>query len=107
MGDQNMSIVGVVKDFHLQSLHEPIAPMVFMYRPSNTSTIMARIAPGKERETISRVGAFYRKFNPGGLFEYKFLDEAFQSQYVSEQRVSVLSRCFAGLAILISCLGLF
>lgn len=107
MWDQDMSIIGVVKDFHLSSLHEPIAPMVFMYRPSNTSTIMAKMDREKVKETVSALESFYNKFNPGYPFEYKFLDDAYQAQYVSEQRVSVLSRYFAGLAILISCLGLF
>ncbi|MES2647234.1 MAG: ABC transporter permease [Bacteroidota bacterium] len=107
MWGQAMTIAGVVKDFHLSSLHEPIAPMVFIYRPSNTSIIMARLRPGEEKKTISGIEAFYKKFNPGYVFEYKFLDDAFQAQYVSEQRVAVLSRFFAALAILISCLGLF
>lgn len=107
MWGQDMNIVGVVKDFHMASLHEVIEPMVFMYRPKNTSLIMAKIEPGREKETIAKVEAFYKKFNPGYLFEYKFLDDAYQTQYVSEQRVAILSRYFAGLAILISCLGLF
>jgi putative ABC transport system permease protein len=107
MWGQDMNIIGVVKDFHLSSLHEAIAPMVFMYKPENTSTIMAKIEAGKVKETLSSLESFYKKFNPGNPFEYRFLDDAYQAQYVSEQRVSVLSRYFAGLAILISCLGLF
>jgi putative ABC transport system permease protein len=107
MWGKKMSIGGVVKDFHVTSLHEPIAPLVFRYNPDNTMLIMAKIEAGKEKETIDRIGAFYKTFNPGYVFEYKFLDEAYQAQYVSERRVSVLSRYFAGLAILISCLGLF
>ncbi|MGV8878067.1 MAG: ABC transporter permease [Sphingobacteriaceae bacterium] len=107
MWDQNMSIIGVVKDFHMTSLHQAIAPMVFMYQPRNTSMIMAKLAPGREKETIARVESFYKKFNPGYVFEYKFLDDTYQTQYIAEQRVSILSRYFAGLAILISCLGLF
>lgn len=102
-----MTIIGIVKDFHISSLHEAIAPMVFTYRPENTSMIMAKIAAGKERETIARIEDLYKRFNPGYLFDYRFLDDEYQAQYVSEQRVSVLSRYFAGLAILISCLGLF
>ena len=107
MWGQDMSIIGVVKDFHFSSLHEPIAPMVFIYRPSNTSTVMAKMQQGKIKETLSSVENLYKKFNPGYLFKYNFLDDAYQAQYVSEQRVSILSRCFAALAILISCLGLF
>jgi ABC-type antimicrobial peptide transport system permease subunit len=105
--NKDMTIIGVVKDFHLSSLHEPIAPMVFMYNPKNTTSILAKIKAGQEKETLHAVTSLYRKFNPGYVFEYHFLDEAYQAQYVAEQRVSVLSRLFAGLAILISCLGLF
>ena len=107
MWGQDMKIVGVVKDFHISSLHDPIEPMVFMFNPKQTTTIMVKIAAGKEKETISRIEAFFKKINPGYVFEYKFLDEAYQSQYLSEQRVSLLSRYFAALAILISFLGLF
>jgi ABC-type antimicrobial peptide transport system permease subunit len=99
--------MGVAKDFHISSLHEPIKPMVFSLNQDNTSVIMARIQAGKEKETLAKLEAFYKSYNPGYIFDYKFLDAAYQEQYVSEQRVSLLSRYFAGLAILISCLGLF
>ena len=107
MWGENKTIIGVVKDFHMASLHEPIAPMVFTYRPQNTIMIMAKIAAGREKETIDRIQEFYKNYNPGYVPDFKFLDEEYQAQYVSEQRVSLLSRYFAGLAILISCLGLF
>ena len=107
MWQQDMEIIGVVKDFHISSLHEAIAPMVFRYDPSRTTMVMAKIEAGKEKETISRLNDFYKTYNPGYAFDFKFLDNAYQAQYVSEQRVSALSKYFAGLAILISCLGLF
>jgi ABC-type antimicrobial peptide transport system permease subunit len=107
MWGKDMTIVGVIKDFHLSSLHEAIEPMVFSFSPERTTTIMARIEPGKEKTTLDKIESYYKKFNPGYVFDYKFLDDAYQAQYVSEQRVSLLSRYFAGLAILISCLGLF
>ena len=68
---------------------------------------MARIKAGKERETIGRIQQFYESYNPGFPFDFNFLDEAYQKQYLTESRVAILSRYFAGLAILISCLGLF
>ena len=68
---------------------------------------MARIEAGKEVETLERLKEFYKSYNPGFPLDYRFLDEDYQRQYVSEQRVSMLSRYFAGLAIVISCLGLF
>lgn len=107
MWDNEMEIIGVVKDFHISSLHEAITPMVFRYDPSRTSMIVAKIAAGKEKETLPKLESFYKSYNPGYVFDYKFLDNAYQAQYVSEQRVSTLSKYFAGLAILISCLGLF
>ncbi|HEU4902667.1 MAG TPA: ABC transporter permease [Flavisolibacter sp.] len=107
MWGEDKTIIGVVKDFHVTSLHEAIPPMAFFYAPQNTSTIMARIASGNEKETLRNLQSFYKKYNPGFVFNYTFVDDVYQAPYVSEQRVSVLSQCFAGLAILISCLGLF
>jgi predicted permease len=99
-------IIGVVKDFNFESLHKDIGPVFFRLDPG-ASRFMVRIKPGREKEAIRDLQNLYSKFNPGFAFEYTFLDERFQTLYAAEQRVSVLSRYFAGLAILISCLGLF
>ncbi|MEM9675930.1 MAG: FtsX-like permease family protein, partial [Bacteroidota bacterium] len=76
-------------------------------RPDETLKIMARIEAGKEREAIVALEKLYQEFNPGFTLDYQFLDTTYQAQYEAEQRVSTLSKYFAGLAILISCLGLF
>ncbi|MEM9830226.1 MAG: ABC transporter permease [Bacteroidota bacterium] len=102
-----MEIIGVVKDFHFESLHEYVKPLFFKLRPDETLKIMARIEAGKEREAIVSLEKLYQEFNPGFTFDYQFLDTTYQAQYEAEQRVATLSRYFAGLAILISCLGLF
>ena len=68
---------------------------------------MVKIKAGTEKETIAKLQTLYQKYNPGLLFEYRFLDEDYQALYSSEQRVASLSKYFAGLAIIISCLGLF
>ncbi len=107
MWDKKMQIIGVVKDFHISSLHEAIEPMVFRFEPERTMMVMAKISTGKEKETLAAIAAFNKEFNPGFPVEFKFLDDAYQALYVSEQRVSSLSKYFAGLAILISFLGLF
>ena len=104
---QNRQIVGVVRDFNFESLHDEIKPIFMKLKPSETMTLMASIDAGKQQQAIAGLQQIYREFNPGYPLEYKFLDQDFQAQYVSEQRVSILSRYFAGLAILISCLGLF
>jgi putative ABC transport system permease protein len=105
-GDE-MQIIGVAKDFHFESLHEKVKPVFFRLAPGDTYLVMSKLAAGAEAETIGRIKDYYQKVNPGFIFEYKFLDNEYQAQYVAEQRVAVLSRYFAGLAILISCLGLF
>jgi hypothetical protein len=107
MWDQPMKIVGVVGDFHFQSLHEKVKPLLIVLRPSWTDRFMIKLAADREKPAIAALEQLYRQFNPGWSFGYTFMDERYQTLYVSENRVAVLSRCFAGLAILISCLGLF
>ena len=104
---EDRQIIGVVKDFHFESLHENVKPLFFSLIPAETDKVMVKIEAGKEKETIAQFQNFYQQYNPGFTFDYKFLDSDYQAQYTSEQRVSVLSHYFAGLAILISCLGLF
>ena len=106
-GQYDMEIIGVVKDFHYQSLHDVVNPLFFRLRPDNTWIVMARLEGGKEQETLASLEDFYRKFNPGFTFDYQFQDQQYARQYESEQRVATLSAYFATIAIIISCLGLF
>ncbi|WPQ66523.1 ABC transporter permease [Chitinophaga sancti] len=99
-----VQIIGVVKDFHFNSLHDAIQPYIFRLWPEYSVITMVRV---HDVQTIDRIAAYYKQFNPGYTFNYKFLDDAVQAQYKSEQVIGSLSRYFAGLAILISCLGLF
>jgi putative ABC transport system permease protein len=101
------TIIGVSRNFHYGPLHNEVKPFVFVFMPENTQKVMVKIAVGKEKETIAGLDKLYKNFNPGFPFEYKFFDEEFHALYVAEQKVSILSRYFAGIAILISCLGLF
>lgn len=103
-------IIGIVKDFHFESLHEKIKPSFFKLTPDNLPipwNVVVKLKAGTERETIAKLGKFYGDYNLGLPFEFKFLEEDFQALYATEKRAAVLSRYFAGLAILISCLGLF
>ncbi len=68
---------------------------------------MAKLETGMEKETLNRLQEFYQVYSLGFPLDYQFLDENYQALYAAEQRVSTLSRYFAGIAILISCLGLF
>ncbi|HEY8967707.1 MAG TPA: FtsX-like permease family protein, partial [Puia sp.] len=103
-------IVGVIQNFHFESFHEIIRPMVLLPDASDSGSnykILARIQAGRETEAITRIRNLYQSWNKGFVFDYRWLDAAFQWQYRSEKNVEALSKYFAGLAILISCLGLF
>ena len=100
-------ILGVVKNFHYQSFHELIKPYSFRLEPQAGTNILVKIRKGEEQKTIGELQKLYQSYNPGLVFNYKFLDQDFQAQYVAEKRVALLSRYFAALAIIISCLGLF
>ncbi len=99
-------IVGVTKDFNFESLHKEVKPSFFLLSRNN-SQIIVRINAGTEKVTIPKLEKLYQEYNPGFLLDFKFLDQDYQAQYVSEERIANLSRNFAWLAILISCLGLF
>ncbi|SOE22046.1 FtsX-like permease family protein [Spirosomataceae bacterium TFI 002] len=107
MWGEEKIIVGITKDFFANSVHEKIRPTLFRYSPERTSQVVIKIAPGKNAEAISKLNEIYAEFNPGYPFNYTFMDDNFQKLYTSERRVATLSKYFAGLAILISCLGLF
>jgi predicted permease len=103
----DLEIIGVVKNFNFQSMHEPVKPLFFRLRPSNTWNVMVRLEAGKEKETLAAIGKMYNTFNPGFSFEYKFQNAEYAQLYAAEQRVATLSSYFASMAVVISCLGLF
>ena len=107
MRGPNREIIGVVKDFNIQSLYNEIAPMALLCRTEWVSNLVVKIKAGEERSAIASLEKLYGEFNPGLAFNFRFLDNQYQELYQSEQRVSTLSKYFAGMAILISCLGLF
>jgi ABC-type antimicrobial peptide transport system permease subunit len=102
---KKFQIKGVTKDFHFQSLHEKIKPVYIILDPL-VGTIMVRTKAGMEQKALAKLSAFYKDYNPDFPFEYKFLDDDYQAQYIAEKRVATLSKYFSGLAMLISCLGL-
>jgi ABC-type antimicrobial peptide transport system permease subunit len=99
-------VIGITKDFHYESLYEKIKPCFIRIMPDN-SNILVKIKAGKEKETLAGINKIYSSFNHIIPFSYHFLDENYQAMYVAEERVAALSRFFAALAIIISCLGLF
>lgn len=100
-------IIGVTKDFHVQSLYKKIMPMGLLCTPEDVSSILVKIQAGTTQQTIAELEKLYHTFNPGSPFNFEFANDEYQALYIAEQRVSSLSYYFAGIAILISCLGLF
>ncbi len=106
MRGPNREIIGVVKDFNFQSLYDEIMPMALLCKTKWVGTIMVKIKAGSEKTALADLTKLYTDFNPGLSYNFRFLDNQYQELYASEQRIAVLSKYFAGLAILISCLGL-
>jgi putative ABC transport system permease protein len=100
-------IVGVVRDFHFEDMHRPITPYGFLLNTSVGAYLVVHTRPGSPAPILSSLEAAWKKIDPTEPFEYSFLDEDFQKNYVAEERLSALVRYFTAMAILISCLGLF
>ncbi|MCI0471717.1 MAG: ABC transporter permease, partial [Candidatus Aminicenantes bacterium] len=101
------TIIGVVKDFHLLSLHQGIAPTIFYVSPKNFTHFSVRFAPGYSREAIDFLKSKWSSLFPGQVFEYSFLDEDIESQYRTEMRLGQLFTVVSVLGILIAGMGLF
>ena len=99
-------VVGVVKDFHYESLYKAVQPCFLRLSPEG-NTLMVKLKAGSEQGTLSRIKKLYEDWNQGLTFEYQYLDQSYQKLYNAENKAAALSRIFAGIAILISCLGLF
>ena len=102
-----MPIVGVIQDFIPNSAREPMKPMAITASKQFYSTVGIKIAPQDMTQTTAAIQATFDKTFPDQLFRGGFLDESIAKFYREESRFSSLCKAFAGLAILISCLGLF
>ncbi len=96
-------VVGVVKDFHYQSLHHAIEPLLFYYGGDRPGSLLVRVKP----ENLGVVRQTWKSLFPDHPFEYAFLDDSYNQQYRREAKLSTLIAWFSGLTIFISCLGLF
>ena len=99
-------IIGVVKDFHFESLHNPITPVIINCKPEWTWLYYARLKGDNIQETIKGLESVYAKMAPGFIFDYNFQDKEYERLYKSESQTGTLVNWFAFVAIFISCLGL-
>jgi len=100
------SIIGVMEDFHFESLHDSITPLI-LYLGRSTGLMSFRIKTEDISGTIALLRKKWNEFLPGEPFAYSFLDERFFNIYMAEQKIGKIFGVFSGLAIFISCLGLF
>ena len=105
----SMEIIGVMKDFNYNSLHDEIKPFMLRYNPQNggISHVIVSVGSTDYKTLISKMEARWHKDFQGVPFEYSFLDDEVQKQYSSEITLSRIINLFTLMAIFISCLGLF
>jgi putative ABC transport system permease protein len=109
-GDRRGQIIGVVEDFHYESFHKPIAPIVMLVIPDSFNNISVKIQSESGAEMGAALGfleEIWREYRPEEPFDYSFLDERYERLYRAERNLGQLFGIFALLAISIACLGLF
>jgi putative ABC transport system permease protein len=101
------TIIGVVRDFHAESLHKKIEPVYFEFAPSNSRYISIKIRSDNVSDTINYLEKALKDIDPTLPFDYTFLDETLDSKYKAEEKLSKIFSYFTLLTIFIAGLGLF
>lgn len=102
--DGDKKVLGVFKDFYHSTFHNAIEPIGLFFRPGDNISI--RIRPGDIPATLGMIRGIFERQSPSQPFDYYFLDDAFDALYRKEQRTAGIFGLFAGLAVVIACLGL-
>ena len=105
--DSDREIIGVVKDFHFESLYKEIVPTAFVLYYGQCRTLMLKVQSPDIQNTISLVNDICSEFYPDLMFEFHTMDEQFEHIYQEDKKTFSLMAYFASLAILIACIGLF
>jgi putative ABC transport system permease protein len=106
MGQTKGTIIGVVADFHFTSMHKKIEPVILTYNPNNAWRIYIKTTGSNAKQAIAAVESTWKQYDKETPLNAIFLDESFDKLYKTEQRTGSLFNVFAGIAIMISCLGL-
>jgi len=99
-------VIGVVRDFHFSSARRSLKPIIFRFNPERSYLLLIRIAPGQIAQTLSQIESTYKEIYPDREFRYFFMDEAFNEQFIEDQKFASRLGAFSGVAIFIACLGL-
>lgn len=105
-GNDTLTIVGVVSDFHQEGLQKAINPVAFMFRPDSRSFYSLKMETTDAQQTLAAIKSAWNEHFPNDPFNYFFLDESFNKQYEADIRFGRVFSLFAVLAILVACLGL-
>ncbi len=106
-GRRNGRIIGVVHDFNFESLHNEIVPIIFLITKNNNEQVTIRISGKNIPATLSFLKKKWAEYRPDYPFDYTFLDDQLDDLYVKDQKIGDVFGIFAGIAIIIACLGLF
>lgn len=106
-GRERLNIIGVVKDFHARSLHEPIEPLMMMLSNNEVTGLIVKSKTADISSLIGNMRNKWESFGSGEIFDYAFLDELYNETYFKEQNMNSILRIFALLTIFVACLGLF
>jgi putative ABC transport system permease protein len=101
------TIVGVMKNFHFQSVRSTIEPLAILINPDYYQVMLIRLAPGDVSASMKSIEETWSRIVPNYPFEFSFMDERVDQMYRTEERIGTLLKYFAGLAVFIACLGLF
>ncbi|MFC2156876.1 ABC transporter permease [Acidobacteriota bacterium] len=100
-------VIGIVEDFHFESLYNPIQPVAFVISPEQCWKMAVKVRAAHLNETLAFIEKTWKVFYPEWVFEHQFVDERVKQYYESEERTFQLMGYFSFLAIFIACLGLF
>jgi ABC-type antimicrobial peptide transport system permease subunit len=104
----SFKIIGVIKDIVVDSPYGQVKPCIYFFNKDAAGTVLLRINPNMSTaNAIENIQRVFKRFNPEQPFQYTFIDGAYAQKFGNEQRIGRLAAFFAGLAIFISCLGLF
>ncbi len=103
---ETRTVVGVVKDFHIRSLRQVVAPLYITNTPRFLDMLSIKIRDFGRAETLDRIRNMWKIIDPGRPFDYFFLEDTFDSQYRSEEKLSGILTSFSVFAVFVACLGL-
>ncbi len=111
-GPNPATVIGVVKDFHSDDMHEKIRPFIFSYKAGSVSQLSVKLSTTRLSTTevktlMTNMESVFKKIYPGEVFQSRFFDESLEQLYTQERQTSQIMNIAMGIAIFISCMGLF